>query len=90
VIERCFVELGNDLVPALMVGVTTRALHTLRCGKPPVKAGVIVHVDADFCMTCDAKLALWQIRQRNVAVLTVLFQVGMISDDRARHNQPFL
>ena len=90
VIERGFVQLDNDHIPAFVLGVTAGTVITLRHRKAAVKADLLVNIVADVFMTYNTQVGLWLIRDRIVATAAVLFDFGMPGDHRSRHDQPLL
>ena len=84
VIEIVTVEPRDVRIPALVVGVTTRAGRACDIGRQRMKAGSGVQVFRDVLVAVETEVALLLARETRVAVRAFGFGVGMSGDQRAR------
>lgn len=90
VIERGFVEIDDVHVTPFVVGVTGRALESLRLREPAVKTGFASDIGSHFRVACDAQVSLRHIGHGCMTFIALCFDISMAGYDRSGHDQPLL
>ena len=87
VIERFAVEIDDICVPALVVRVAMPALHFVGRLALAVQSGLFAHVRRDVLVADEAEAVLSRPRERLVAVVAVLFRLGVALNEGAGFHQ---